>query len=249
VTVPSDQRFFFIHVMKTAGATFRQHVYANFPAGAVYPDRRLDPDMREANYEIAYLLGLPASRHARFLAYTGHFPFVVTDMLDGMLGGHLVTLTIVRDPVDRVISYLKHAKVHHDRHRDRSLEEIYDDAFYFRCFLWNHQTKIFAITEDDQVSSYMDVVEIDGRRLEIAKANLARVDVLGLSERFDEFCAELASRYGWTFAAVENRRVGPPAEVSSQLRRRIAHDNAADLEFYAYATSLYEQRRRSGVLR
>ena len=35
-----------------------------------------------------------------------------------MLGMELTTITIVRDPVERTISYLRHCKRHHDQHRD-----------------------------------------------------------------------------------------------------------------------------------
>ena len=43
MTAVEGRRFFFVHVMKTGGTTFRRHVDANFPGpGAVYPDRVLE---------------------------------------------------------------------------------------------------------------------------------------------------------------------------------------------------------------
>jgi Sulfotransferase family len=232
---------FFIHIMKTGGATFRQHVYANYGPGEVYPYRQLDSDMHAANYDVAYLLGLPPERHAGIRAYTGHFPFVTTELLPY----ELFTCTILRDPVARTISYLKHCKRYHDRHRELTLEEIYDDEFFFRCFIDNHQSKIFAMTIHDKLQSYMDWIDIDEQRLQIAKTNLAKVDLVGVNERYDEFVVQVRERVGWTIDDLPNRRVGEERwDVDDRLARRIAEDNAADLELYRYALELIGERDR-----
>jgi hypothetical protein len=229
--------------MKTGGATLRQHMYANFQPGEVYPVPKLD-DMDRA-WLVDYLLGLPAERHAAIRVYTGHFPFVVSQLL----GIGLVTLTVLRDPVARTISYLKHCKRYHEQHRDLSLDEIYRDEFHFRCFIHNHQAKIFSMTTNDRLESYMDVIDVDDRRLEIAKANLETVDVVGIHERYDEFVDAVRTRFGWRFDRIPNRRVGREQwEVTPGLRQLIADDNAADVAFYEHARRLYEQRRHTRVL-
>jgi hypothetical protein len=241
---PGPSRFFFVHIMKTGGATLRQHVYANFRDGEVYPVPKLD-NMDRA-WLVDCLLSLPAERRAVTRAYTGHFPFVVSQLL----GIDVVTLTIVRDPVERTISYLKHCKRYHKQHRKLSLEEIYQDDFHFQCFIHNHQAKIFSMTTDDPLESYMDVIDVDDWRLEVAKENLDKVDVLGIHERYGEFLDVLRQRFGWRFDQVPNRRVGREQwEAPSALRRRIADDNAADMAFYEHAKRLDEQRRRTGVPR
>jgi hypothetical protein len=230
-----SQQFFFIHVMKTGGATFRQHVYANFAPGAVYPYKPVDRDMHTANYDMAYLLGLPEERHAAIRAYTGHFPFVTTELLSRPL----FTFTILRDPVARTVSYLKHCKRYHTQHQALSLDEIYADDFFFRCFIENHQSKIFAMTSGDALQSYMDPMVIDDERLEIAESNLAKVDLVGVNERYDAFVDEMRDRFGWRFDDLPNKRVGDePWEASPSLRARIAEDNAADMRFYEFAKTV-----------
>jgi len=240
VSTPPDLRFFFIHVMKTGGGTFTSHIAANFEGDEVYPYEPLDPDILVARARIDYLTGLSPERRARIRVYKGHFPFVAAQLL----GLELVTLTILRDPVERTISYLKHCKRYNEQHRALPLEQIYEDPFLFPTMIHNHQAKLFAITPDDEPRSYLEVIEVDDRRLELAKENLERVDVLGLQERFQEFLEELARRYGWRFGATGDRHVGgEEAGISGPFRRRIAEDNAADLDFYEHAERLWEKRR------
>jgi hypothetical protein len=232
--------FFFVHIMKTGGATLRRHIYSNHAPGAVFPVPKVD-DM-DRTWLLEYLLSLAPERRAPLRGYMGHYPYVASQLLDV----DPVTFTIVRDPVERTISYLKHCKRYHEHHRDLSLEEIYEDDFHFPIFVENHQTKIFSITAADHVESYMDVIEIDDRRLALARANLEQVDVLGLQERYGEFVDRLRERFGWRFDLGGNRRVSREDwDVAPDFRKRIAHDNAADVDLYEHALRLQDRRRRS----
>jgi hypothetical protein len=238
------RKFFFLHVMKTAGGTLRRQILANFDRDEVYPLKGLDPDMRRANYRLDYLLSLPAERRSRIRVFTGHFPFVAVELL----GMELTTITILRHPVERTLSYLRHCKRYHEQHRELSLEEIYEDPFFYPSFIKNHHAKLFAFTVDDDPESYMDALEIDPRRLALAKGNLERVDVVGTQERFDELLAELERCFGWRLARVKDKHVNPGGTVPASLRRRIAEDNQADMEFFEHARSLCERRRLAGVV-
>jgi hypothetical protein len=221
---------FFIHVMKTAGTSFRQSIRAQFDECDLYPSRLYDPDMFHAHTSIEYLLSASPERRARIRAYMGHFPYVATELLRQQL----VTMTILRHPVDRTISHLKHLRLRAPQSRGRTLDQIYEDPVLNACFLRNHQTKIFALTEADEPTSYMDVVDIDDRRLALAKHNLDRVNLVGLMDRYDEFLEEIEVRFGWRLDS-RRRRVGPAGDVPQALRRRIAADTEADLELYDHA--------------
>jgi hypothetical protein len=157
----------------------------------------------------------------------------------------------------------------YERYRDLPLDAIYDDPFVYRHFVENHQTKLFSVTADDrpkmlasvlgfrefreQLTATLatsdrtradapDTITVDTQRLARAKSNLARVDVVGLNDRFDEFVESLRTRFGWwpdglgrdarANVSSENWQAGPA------LRARIALDNAFDVEFYEYAKEL-----------
>ena len=243
----SDSRFFFIHIMKTAGGTLRQHIRANFDSGEVYPCDRLDSDMLTANTSLEYLTGLPAPRRAGIRVFTGHFPFVAVQLL----GGNLTTITILRDPVERTISYLRQRQRNQGQHRGQSLEEIYEHPSLFASLIRDHQAKLFALTPEDRPASLGDVLDVDRDRLELAKENLERVDLVGIQSRFGDLLSELERRLGWRRAAPENRNVGQPMvqPVPASFRRRIAEDNQADMEFFEHAVQLCEQRRRTATAR
>ena len=131
--------YFFVHIMKTAGTTLRQHTRTELP-GPGLSSAALD-DMYEGYISIQTLLNLPEQRKAKVVAYGGHYPYIVTELM----GMDLITLTLLRDPVDRTVSFLKQCKRMNDQHRDLPLEEIYEDGFFFPTLVHNHQTKVFSM--------------------------------------------------------------------------------------------------------
>ena len=239
------QKFFFIHVMKTAGRTLRHHIKANFEEDEFYPCRGLDADMLSANIGLRYLTGLPPSRRARIRAYSGHFPFVAVELL----GEEVTTITILRDPVARTLSFLRARKATHHPDDAVSLEEIYEEPLLFAALIRDHQAKLFALTADDEPGSYMRGLEIDADRLELAKRNLDSVDVVGTQDRFEELLSELGRRFGWRRGPVERMNASPkaPGDAPASFRRRIADDHQADIEFYEHAVRLCERRRATMV--
>ena len=164
--------FFFIHVMKTAGTTFVRQLQQQFPAEAIYPTRGIDwtsPTDVDAYINIPRLLSISADRRAQVQIYTGHFPFMVCDLIDP----EPVALTVLREPVERTISVLKQFKRREERFRDWSLESIYEDRPIFRFFVENHQTKVFSLAPEDNEVAINCGLTIDDARFARARENLA----------------------------------------------------------------------------
>jgi hypothetical protein len=238
-------RFFFIHVMKTAGTSFVRQVQQQFPAEAVYPCPAIDwvgPRDFEAYINIPRLLALAPERRAEIRMYTGHFPYYVAEELDP----GLTTLTVLREPIERTVSVLKHFKRVEERLRPCSLETIYDDRQIFRFFVENHQTKVFSLVGSDNEQAINCGLTLDDERFERARKNLARVDLLGLTEGFDAFALAARDRYGWWPEGVDlETRTNVSTEdwdVAPAFRDRIAADNAYDVALYEYARNLVRSR-------
>src|SRR3954451_7558367 len=226
---------FFVHIMKTAGTSFLSYMRENIDTAHIFPT--LDDDPIVAYLDTHALRDIPADRRATLRAYAGHFPAYATEIV-----GATKTVTLVRDPVERVISMLKQrqrrgappvreALAHAP---NRTLEQIYEDPEE-RQWFDNVQTRVFAMRAEDNLKTFFDFYPLDRARLDDAKARLASFDVVGLTEDFT--CAARAAEeaFGWK-PLTHNPRwfVAPPMPVPETLRARIAEDMKWDREFYDF---------------
>jgi hypothetical protein len=228
-------RYFFVHMQKTAGIALRQRLINHFGERAVYPTRGVDgTDPVELVLSIDHLRKRLAARGDQIRVITGHFPLCAVELL----GDRFTTLTLLREPVERTLSYLRHHRENERADRHKSLEEIYDDPFRFHGFAHNHMTKMLSLTPAETTSGMLTRVEFDRGRLERGKQALAGIDCVGLQERFDEFCDGLGARFGWDLGDPEIVNTSAPVEVPESFRARIAEDNALDIELYEFARQL-----------
>ena len=240
---PAPDRYFFVHVQKTAGTSLIGRLRNHFPERAVYPHPD-DGDIVDCVISVDHLVERWRARGHEIRLLTGHFPLCVAEVLDV----DFATFTLLRHPLDRTLSYLSH----HRRSAGASslpLAEVYDDAFRFEGLVHNHMVKMFSLEPDEMTAGALTRVTFTRQRLERAKERLAGVDVVGLQERFDEFCGVLVGRYGFdlgdTIRANATRR--RDAERPPELCERILDDNALDVELYDFAVALVEERRGDDV--
>jgi hypothetical protein len=238
-------QFFFIHVMKTAGTTFVRQLQQEFSAESIYPARTVDWTSEhdyDAYINIPRLLGLTPERRAEIRVFTGHFPYSVCDLV----APGCTTLSVLREPVARTVSVLKHFKRVEARFRDCTLEAIYDDRQIFRFFVENHQTKVFSLLPSDNEVAINCGLTTDEKRYERARASLAQVDVLGLTEAYHDFVDETRRRFGWWPEGVDRDvRINVSTEdwdVEPSFCARIAADNAYDVALYQHAQALLRSR-------
>jgi hypothetical protein len=237
------RRFFFAHVQKAAGTSLFVQLQRHFDLEQLYPDRS-DSDVGPVrNLLVSHLLERYRLRRDRIRIVTGHFPLRTTELL----GDDFLTLTVVREPVERTLSYLRHHRRRTPADADRPLEDLYDDPIRFHGLIHNNMVKMFSLAPDEMLAGdglMTHVEDFTPARVERAKEGLARVDVLGLAAHFDEFVGELVSRFGWRLGAPEHANRTEADRVSRSFRRRIAADNAADAELFEFARELYAKRRR-----
>lgn len=235
------RRFFVVHLQKSAGTTLRDRFRATFSSEAIYPNQS-DGVVGHSVISLSNLLERWKARRDELRLIAGHFPLSTVELLDA----DFVTLSILRPPVERTLSYLRHQKMLNPADRDRSLEEIYDDPFRFTGLIRNHMTRMFSIGADEMASGDGVLTDVPDTpaRLERAKEGIAGLHGFGLQPCFEEFWDDFAPRYGLELGEpVHSNRTEPDDGLTEALIARITEDNAADLELYDFAARLYYQRR------
>lgn len=238
-SAPADepQRYFFVHVPKTAGTALFVRLRNQFGYMAVYPTPEYEGRL-ETSIGIEVMLERFARDRDRLRVITGHFPLCAAEML----GVPVSTFTVLRDPVERILSFLRQQQVESPEFRDMPIEKIYETTDLRWSLLTNYMVRQFS-TEVRELSEGPQWFDED--RVDMAKANLAHVDVVGLQEDFDGFCANLESRFGWDLGDPVKVNRTTPQPVENSLRDRIAEDNWADIELYGFAVDLVRGRRQS----
>ena len=241
--MPDPQRFFIVHMQKSAGTSLRDRFRNQFPESAIYPNRTDGPDKRLSVISLRHLLERWEARGDEIRLVAGHFPLSTTEVLDAPF----VTLTVLRPPVERTLSYLRHQHRINQADAEKSLEEIYEDPFRFNALIRNHMTRMLSLTREELIAGdgVLGDVEDTPERLERAKRALEGLNGFGLQPRFDEFCRELTTRYGVDLGEPVQSNATGSLPASQRLVERIARDNALDIELYEFAADLYDERRPS----
>jgi hypothetical protein len=234
----TNERYFFVHLQKTAGTTLFRRLKQAFGADAVYPMPQYQGNV-EATLDVDLLIERFAKHRDEIRFITGHFPLCTTELLDA----DFTTLTLLREPVERTLSFLRHQREVAPEFSDASLEEIYAQPLMRDGLVRNHMVRMLSLTSAEMTQGALTDVTVDEARLERAKHNLGeRIDVLGIQEQFDAFCDLLTARFGWDLgrAHVANRTSAYAA--SDTLREQIARDNAMDTALYEFAVELWTAR-------
>jgi hypothetical protein len=190
-------------------------------------------------------------RRARLCCVMSHLAGYLLPALDRPVDA----LVLVREPVDRTLSYY-HAKQRRRASRSfRPLEEIYADAAQDRLSLErDHWEQFFNWQSRCLLSIYHDVTSLSVSSGPPADAEVwrerlrdmvNRVFVVGVQDLFADYVDLLAERFGWR-AFVPRSKVNPerpPAsEVPPELRETILAWNWLDAELYDLARQAQEAR-------
>jgi hypothetical protein len=236
-------RFFIAHMQKTAGTTVRDRLRATFTDDQIYPNAGDGPDIRHAVISVSYLQDRWATRRDEIRLLTGHFPLRVVEVLDA----DFVRLTVLRHPVERTLSFLRHQAARRQRGATENtpLDVIYDDPFRFDAMIHDHMVRVLSLAPEEwgPGDGVLTTVPYTRDRLEMAEEALAGIEMFGLQTHLDEFCDDLAARYGLALGEPVHSNTTEPVEIPAGLEDRIAEDNALDMELYEYGCRLYEQRR------
>jgi hypothetical protein len=184
----------------------------------------------------------PAARRG-FGAVVGHVPVE----LDLRLPRRVRRITLLRHPVDRVVSHFAYASSMPHLAADHGLDVPGHDLEWFVTS---------APSERLVQNAHVRLLGGDGRypppvatdeSLARARENLeSKFDAFGFSERFDEALALFGDVLGWRPVSVQPVNVNPdrPAtsDISPRTRALIEEHNQLDLGLYEHALAVHQRR-------
>jgi hypothetical protein len=226
----------FVHVMKTAGTSFRLMLEEQL-AQEIYPTREELAAQRGRWYLRApELLARVADGRLdlgrrRFVC--GHYPVNLRDLLPGSWR----TVIFLREPVARTLSMIGHRQRNAGFFRRRIAPEGIADWLkkdtFVRGVVENYQTKVLSIGGSENVNK---PVKSDKEMLEQAFETIDSVDFVGLTEYFNDSISVFNDISGMNFSTIPhaNRAKGRSA-VSDQDIEAIRRLVPYDLELYERA--------------
>ena len=226
-------------MQKTGGISLYMRMQRQFGLDGVYPaPSDGDPHEVAPHLFTRILLERWSVRRDEIRIVTGHFPLCTAELLDA----DFTFLTVLRDPVERTLSYLRHHRITTPDDRETPLEELYEDPDRFKMFIENQMVKMLSLDAAEMTNGLMTPVDFDRGRLRKAKRALKGLDAFGLQEDLEGFAGELERRYGWDLGPPVHENVTRPTPVPDSFRTRIREDNRLDVELYEYARKLLRKR-------
>lgn len=233
----------FLHIPKTAGTTLHRIIERQYAAERIIS---FGPD---AHQSIADFRALSEERRAQIRMLKGHMAFGLHRYFPADSDHNRpVYFTLLRDPIERVISHYYHV--------------LRDPAHYLYPYTEEGQlgladflkTKVPVMLNNGQtrlVSGLWEEIPFgacDAEMLETAKQNIREHFVLvGLTERFDETLCLLRSILGWQHdISYVPQNVGDNRPARAQLSPEtldvVLETNQLDIALYAYAEHLFEEK-------
>ncbi|HZQ64013.1 MAG TPA: hypothetical protein VFA66_02145 [Gaiellaceae bacterium] len=259
------------HIQKTAGTSLRRFVRTNLPPSELEPCA----DLQKLRYRPDELLrwhrdwyrSLAPERRAALCCVMSHSAGYLLPALDRPAEA----LVLIREPVDRVLSFYfykrRRPKEPEGSRRTEDffpLERIYATTAAERARLvrparlesWDqfHNWQSRSL-----LSIHHDVSALEYSRGPTADADLWRarlrellenVFYAGVQDRFVEYVESVARRFGWDVVAPAskvNERRPAVAEISRELRETIEAYNWLDVELHRLCRELQVRREAEGA--
>lgn len=232
--------YFFIHIPKTAGSSFRHMLYNEFRQELIYPNKQ-DIQQNNGRYPShEMVLDTVNNKQRDFQFLMGHYPFDTGKTLPK----RPKYIVFLRDPVQRAISNLYHLKRHNEQFAKIPLQEIIEQANWQ---INNIQVRFMADKTFRPGQSYLKDTLRGDKALAKAKKNLDKCDFVGLTEYFEESVGIFQKMFNRNIGRAVKKNVAPKKhkKVSEDLYNRILTLNQLDIELYEHAKKRYSEIRKN----
>jgi hypothetical protein len=240
---PDGPLIAFVHIPKTAGGTATNMLAGAYSRAAMHDAGNFirDPD-RSARKVTRRPGGWERWQRKGGRVTVGHLPY-------GLFREHLPTdtryITLLREPVDRVLSHFHgHVRSTGTPADQRKLERGVVLAGSVEEALEMGLPALTNLSTRFLCGNPSPMGELPPRALDDAKANLREFAFVGIQERFEESVVLLQRTFALGLVPYVNRHVSikRPAvdEIPDEQRALIAEHNMLDAELYSFAQGLVE---------
>jgi hypothetical protein len=216
----------FVHIPKTAGSTLRPILTRQYRTGEICQLERFNA---ESGFELK-----PNAQPSRIRLYLGHIPFGLHEYLTQPA----TYITMLREPVDRVLSHYFHARRNPQSPFYDAIQSMSIGDFVRSGLSGDTENRMTKILAGEWVAHLDAEQSCTSAQFETAKANLDRwFPIIGLSERFDESLLLMKHRFQWKNIYYGKRNV----TASRPLKDAVPAEELAVVEEYnQYDLAIYE---------
>lgn len=238
-----------MHIPKTAGTTLRGVLEARFDPARTIPSEQIMRNLFGGHYPpIPELLKLPDEEWASAQLLRGHYPWQVMKRFPRKP----VLLTMLREPIARSISHLRHVRRNAKWAAELSLSEIARNRPFVAANIANMQTRMLAMrfSMDDPGSWPKDVnhpIPINEQVFERAVVTLRSFEFVGIQEHFETSMQMMFRMFKWPLQRDFPRANSGEGEdeIKPDLLDQLAESNQYDLRLYEQALAIFRRRAES----
>ena len=240
-----SKNWLFIHIMKTAGTSFRQFVSESFP-NDYYPNKsELQRNPVSGHYLNSREFIERMNRSGRMpnrRFYFGHYPYSIVEKL----APDFKTASILREPFARSLSMIHHRRRSNpEKYKQMSDLDVLHSDHLLGYQIRNYQTKVLAMPPVGHMEVNWGNVDENGL-LERATTNLEALSFLGITERMGEALTywrtlEPGFERDFPFANASPK----PLKMSGDLKSALSENLQLDMQLYKIANSIVD--RQSGI--
>jgi hypothetical protein len=236
--VNQRETLLFVHVPKTAGTTLRVLMLRQYLGQEVFViGHSIQAGRRQ-------LRAMDEQGKWRLRVVYGHMCWGWhQDLAPGQPHAYI---TMLRDPVERVLSLWAHVQVpsHYLQPAVKKMDLVGFLRSGVSCTADNGMVRQLCGRDEFRQEPWQDMAIPHGgvtrADLEQAKANLAACAVVGVAERFAEFVATMNQRYAWRAHSWQNENITrwprlKQADLSTTMRAAVEEATALDRELYEVA--------------